>query len=60
MNTQTGPYREAETIDEDDIKRITGVVYGGKVLRSALSSWVVLNWLTTAATDTVGILSPHA
>jgi len=30
MNTQTGPYKEAETIDEDDIKRITGVVYGGK------------------------------
>jgi hypothetical protein len=30
MNTQTGPYREAETIDEEDIKRITGVLYGGK------------------------------
>ena len=29
MNNQTGPYREAETIDEEDIKRITGVLYGG-------------------------------
>jgi hypothetical protein len=32
MSTQTGPYREAETIDEEDIKRITGVLYGGKAL----------------------------
>jgi len=60
MNTQTGPYREVETINEDDIKRIIGVVYGGKVLRCAVSYWVALNKLTTAATDTVGILSPHA
>ena len=36
MSNQTGPYREAETIDEDDIKRITGVLYGGKALYSAL------------------------
>lgn len=28
MNNQTGPYRESETIDEEDIKRITGVLYG--------------------------------
>jgi len=60
MNTQTGPYKEAETIDEDDIKRITGVVYGGKVLHCLVSSWIALNMLTTAATDTVGILSSHA
>lgn len=31
MNNQTGPYRESETIDEEDIKRITGVLYGGKI-----------------------------
>jgi len=60
MNSQTGPYREAETIDEDDIKRITGVVYGGKVLCSVVSSWIMPNCLAIAATDTVGILSPHA
>lgn len=36
MNNQTGPYREAETIDEEDVKRITGVVYGGKILCSAV------------------------
>jgi hypothetical protein len=29
MNNQTGPYKESETIDEEDIKRITGVLYGG-------------------------------
>jgi len=60
MNTQTGPYREVETIDEDDIKSITGVVYGGKVLLSPTSSWVVLNRLVIAGSDAVGILSPHA
>jgi len=36
MSAQTGPYREAETIDEEDIKKITGVLYGGKTLRSAV------------------------
>ena len=30
MGSQTGPYREAETIEEEDIRRITGVLYGGK------------------------------
>jgi len=59
MNTQAGPYREVETIDEDDIKSITGVVYGGKVLSPA-PSWVVLNRLVIAGSDAVGILSPHA
>ena len=36
MNNQTGPYREAETIDDEDIKRITGVLYGGKMLYSVI------------------------
>jgi len=36
MGAQTGPYREAETIDEEDIRRITGVLYGGKTLPSAV------------------------
>ena len=36
MSNQTGPYREAETIEDEDIKRITGVVYGGKTLCSAI------------------------
>ena len=36
MSTQSGPYREAETIEEDDIKRITGVLYGGNVLYSII------------------------
>lgn len=36
MNNQTGPYKEAETIEDEDIKRITGVVYGGKTLCSAI------------------------
>jgi len=30
MNTQTGPYKEAETIEDEDIKRIAGVLYGGE------------------------------
>ena len=55
MGGQTGPYREAETIDEEDIRRITGVLYGGKTLPSELFS-VMLNEITIAATDTVGIL----
>jgi len=59
MSTQTGPYREVETIDDDDIKYIAGVVYGGKVLCSPTSSWVILNRPTVAATDTVSILSLH-
>jgi len=32
MNTQTGPYKEAETIEDEDIKRIAGVLYGGECL----------------------------
>jgi len=36
MGAQTGPYREAETIDEEDIRRITGVLYGGETLPSAV------------------------
>jgi len=28
MNKQTGPYKEAETIDDEDVKRITGVLFG--------------------------------
>ena len=38
MNNQTGPYKEAETIDEEDIKRITGVLYGGKPVFSVTES----------------------
>ena len=36
MNSQTGPYKEAETIDDEDIRRITGVLYGGKMLSTAI------------------------
>jgi len=59
MRTQTGSHKEGEAIDEDDIKRVAAAVYGGEVLRSLISSWVMLNWLTIGATDTVGILSPY-
>ena len=38
MRTQTGPHKEGEAIDEDDIKRIGGAVYGGEVLCSLMSS----------------------
>jgi len=55
MGGQTGPYREAETIDEEDIRRITGVLYGGKTLLSGFFL-VMLNEITIAATDTVRIL----
>jgi len=60
MSTQTGPYREAETIEDDDVRDIAGVVHAGKVLRSPTSSWVALNRLMIAASDAVGILSLHA
>jgi len=54
MNNQTGPYREAETIDEEDVKRITGVLYGGNIVCYVMFL-VILNGPTIAATDTVGI-----
>ena len=57
MNNQTGPYKEAETIDEEDIKRITGVLYGGKRVFSVTES-LMLNESAIAATDTVGISPP--
>lgn len=34
MNNQTGPYREGETIDDDDIMKVTGMLYGGEILYS--------------------------
>lgn len=36
MNNQTGPYKESETLEEEDIKRITGVLYGGTLLPNIL------------------------
>ena len=56
MNNQTGPYREGETIDDDDIKRITGMLYGGEILYSDPGfSSDTDRTRNIAATDTVGI-----